>query len=189
MSRKRWLFRSLRKQRRASLPVGGPLGGDPRLTRRNTTIAATTPTATPPSVTPSLSPLSSSPKTPQSSSSLTDVTKFKFPTRHRRYTAPVMSGRTVTKTGMGISNGHSNKGAPPGTNGVGCTPNGQISRVRHLSTGSSVPSDEAETSISDIAAASNFFDFNEDEDDLYVATPEEHIHNMRMEEKKRANKE
>ena len=93
------------------------------------------------------------------------------------------------KTGLGLSNGHLTKGAPPGTNGVGGVTNGHMSRVRHLSTGSSVPSDEAELSISDIATASNFFDFDENADDLYVAAPEEHVHNLRMEEKRKADKE
>ena len=70
------------------------------------------------------------------------------------------------------------------------TPNGHVSplavRTRHFSTGSSNHSDDPEQSIiSDITAASNFFDFDENADDLYLAAPEEHVHKLRKEEKKR----
>ena len=62
------------------------------------------------------------------------------------------------------------------------TPNGHV-RTRHLSTGSSNQSDDPDISVADITTTSNFFDFDENADDLYLAPPEEYIHNMRIREK------
>jgi hypothetical protein len=61
------------------------------------------------------------------------------------------------------------------------------SRIRHLSTGSSNHSEDPDQSISDITAATNFFDFDENADDLYLAAPEEHVHKLQKEEKKRGS--
>ena len=104
-----------------------------------------------------------------------------------------MSGRSTgsvrsIRSGLAQSTGSLNKGASS-VSSAG-TPNGHVSplavRTRHFSTGSSNHSDDPEQSIiSDITTASNFFDFDENADDLYLAAPEEHVHKLRKEEKKR----
>lgn len=176
MSVKRWIRRSYHRQRRASWTVGVPQGkrgqvADFHITRRNTDIpeviahSFSTPTST------------HSPATPKSATSLTDITeeetsslKFKFPYSVKR--------RATLAT---MSKSRSN----PNTNSLMTPPiqNGHI-RTRHLSTGSSNQSDDPEFSITDKnISTSNFFDYDEDANDLYVASPEEHIHNMRLKEK------
>ena len=177
MSFRRWVRRSLQRQRRASWTVGVTPKrrqvADFQFGRRYTGI----PEGTAESFT---TPPSHSPLTPKSTSSLTEVceegpgaTKFKFPTK-RRATVSIMSKRS--RSALGLSNGNS-----PVPNG---TPNGHT-RTRHLSTGSSNQSDDPELSIAEITASSNFFDFDENADDLYLAPPEEHIYNLRMKEKTR----
>ena len=200
MGVKRRLRRAFSFQRRASCPtVGGgivqPLRikhqvGDSQLVthshliRRNTTGQ--------PLLTQSFTtPPSNSPHTPKSASSLTNIvegepsggpTKFKFPPHHRRRFT-VSGGMSVrsTKSALAMSNGSLNK-ASPGPTSNGLTVNGHT-RTRHLSTGSSNQSDDPEMSISDITTATNFFDFDENADDLYLALPEEHIFHLRQQEK------
>ena len=90
----------------------------------------------------------------------------------------------------GLSPTTSLRALNPGLSGSLSTVNGRISpgskeRTRHFSSGSSYYSDDPEMSISEDAATSNFFDFDENADDIYLAPPEEHVHKLRMEEKKR----
>lgn len=195
MSVKLRLRRTFSFQRRASCPSVGVVPirkqqvGDSQLLQRNTTGQATPVQsfATPPSY---------SPLSPNSSNSLTDIdetgssgpVKFKFPPppiaqHRRRFTISGMSVRSA-KSALALSNGSLNKvSANLGSNG---TANGHLGtpRIRHLSTGSSNQSDDPEMSISDITTATNFFDFDENADDHYLATPEEHIFHLRQQEKK-----
>ena len=90
----------------------------------------------------------------------------------------------------GLSPTTSLRALNPGLSGSLSTVNGRISpgskeRTRHFSSGSSYYSDDPEMSISEDAATSNFFDFDENADDIYLAPPEEYVHKLRIEEKKR----
>jgi hypothetical protein len=128
-------------------------------------------------------PPSCSPATPKSTTSLTDIgtseplpTRFKFPQRHRHATVSVMS--KMSKSALGLTSTGS-----PLANGVSNGHSGPVVRTRHLSTGSSNQSDDI--SITD--STTNFFDFDENADDLYLIAPEEHIHNRRKIEKTRGS--
>ena len=169
--------RSLQRQRRASWTIGVTPKrrqvADFQLGRRNTGIPET--------LTQSFStPPSHTPTTPKSASSLTDIDeggppaeqRFKFPNKRRATVGAVVMSKSRSSPGVPST-------LSPVPNGA---PNGHL-RTRHLSTGSSNQSDDPELSIGDITASSNFFDFDENADDLYMAPPEEYIHNMRIKEK------
>lgn len=151
-----------------------------RVLRRNTTIPEASPQA-----------CALLPDTPPYSPAPVDQPDFggqRFNFFHKRRAsvpAYMLSGRPgSTKSSLGFSSGSLNKA---GSGGRG-TPNGHISpqRFRHFSTGSSIHSDDPEASISDTAASStNFFDFDENSDDIYLVQPEEHVNNMRKEQKKK----
>lgn len=153
-----------------------------RVTRRNTTI--------PEAPSPALSVLQDtppySPKTPPSDGPDLGPRFNFFHKRRASVPASMLAGRpgsVKSGLGVGLSSGSLNRA---GTSGKG-TPNGRISpqRSRHMSTGSSVHSDEPETSLSTAASSTNFFDFDENSDDIYLVQPEEHVNNMRKEHKKR----
>ena len=160
------------------------LQGDPsqrRVKRRNTTIPEAVPQPSPLFDTPPYSP-----KTPPSEGPDLGPRFNFFHKRRASVPASMLAGRpgsTKSALGLGVSSGSLNR---TGTNGKGF-PNGRSSpqRSRHLSTGSSVHSDEHETSLSTAASSTNFFDFDENSDDIYLVQPEEHVNNMRKEHKKR----
>ena len=89
------------------------------------------------------------------------------------------------------------RGSSPGSSGnlpqtlAVCVGNGHASsgkdkdRARHCSSGSSYISDEAEMATIDETVNANFFDFDEDADDIYLAPPEDYLQKMRKEEKRR----
>lgn len=73
----------------------------------------------------------------------------------------------------------------------GHAPGAQKDKVRHMSTSSSsYTSEDPETSLAEdtttAANTSNFFDFDENADDIYLAQPDEHVQKMRKEEKNRS---
>ena len=73
----------------------------------------------------------------------------------------------------------------------GHLPTAQKERVRHTSNSSSSnTSEDPEMSLTEdhttAANTSNFFDFDENADDIYLAQPDEHVQRMRKEEKNRS---
>lgn len=154
-----------------------------RVTRRNTTIPEAVPQAI--SILEDTPPYS--PNTPLSEGPDLGPRFNFFHKRRASVPASMLAGRpgsTKSTLGVGLSSGSLN--SRTGTSGRG-VPNGRFSpqRSRHLSTGSSVHSDEPEASLSTAASSTNFFDFDENSDDIYLVQPEEHVNNMRKEHKKR----